>query len=317
MKCLILQPIHEAGFALLRQAGITPVLCPAPDMETVARHIPGVDAVITRDAGFSAAAFAASDRLVAVVVHGAGHDPVDKVAAAAKGVLIATTPGANARSVAELAVGLALSVARRIPAADRAQHEGRAGFRESARFTELRGKTALIVGWGSIGRETGHILSRAFNMRILAHSPRVARIEGAEAVPSLFEGLAMADIVSLHTPLRDETRGMMNEAAFAAMKPGAILLNLARAGLVDEPALEAAIASGHLGGAGLDVFSAGAAQGPLGSHGNVVFTPHLGGTTEEALRNAATRAAQHVITALQGQLPDSTINPEVRRRDHA
>lgn len=307
MKCLIIQPIHEAGLASLRDAGITPVLSPAPDMETVARLIPGMDAVITRDAGLDARAFAASDRLKAVVVHGAGHDPVDKAAAAAKGVLIATTPGANARSVAELALGLALAVARRIPAADRAQRAGTPGFRESARFTELQGKTALIVGWGATGRETARILAGGFDMRILVHSPRVARIEGGTAVPSLTEGLAEADLVSLHTPLREETRHLINTATLSAMKPGAILLNLARAGLVDETALLAAIASGHLGGAGLDVASAEATTGPLAAHDNVVFTPHLGGTTEQALRRVAQEAARHVITALSGQTPETAL----------
>lgn len=313
MKCLIIQPIHEAGLAALRAAGITPVLSPAPDMPTVARLIPGMDAVITRDAGLDAAAFAAADRLKAVVVHGAGHDPVDKPGAAAKGVIIATTPGANARSVAELAVGLALAVARRIPAADRAQRAGMPGFRESARFTELRGKTALIVGWGSIGRETARMFAAAFDMRILVHSPRVAQIDGGLRVPSLAEGLAEADLVSLHTPLRPETRHLIDAAALAAMKRGAILLNLARAGLVDETALLAALASGHLGGAGLDVVSLGAATGPMAAHDNVVFTPHLGGTTEEALRRVALEAARHVITALSGQMPETAVNPEIRR----
>ncbi|MGA0542153.1 hydroxyacid dehydrogenase [Neotabrizicola sp. VNH66] len=312
MKCLIVQPIHEAGLAALRAAGITPVLSPAPDMATVAGLIPGMDAVITRDAGLDAGAFAASDRLQAVVVHGAGHDPVDKPAAAARGVIVATTPGANARSVAELAVGLALAVARRIPAADRAQREGRPGFRESTSFTELRGKTALIIGWGAIGRETARILAAAFDMRILVHSPRVARIEGGTRVATLAEGLAEADLVSLHTPLRPETRNLMDASALAAMKPGAILLNLARAGLVDEEALRDALASGHLGGAGLDVFSPGAATGPLAAE-NVVFTPHLGGTTEEALRRVALEATRHVIAALSGHIPETTINPEVRK----
>lgn len=311
MKCLIVQPIHEAGLAALREAGITPVLCPAPDTVTVARHMADIDAVITRDAGLDSAAFAAGDRLRAVVVHGAGHDPVDKEAAARGRVVIANTPGANARSVAELAVGLALAVARRIPAADRALREGQAGFRESARFGELRGSTALIVGWGAIGRETGRILANAFDMRLLAHSPSVPRIEGAERVASLAEGLARADLVSLHTPLRPETRHMIDARAFAAMRPGAILINMARAGLVDEGALLEAVASGHLGGAGLDVCSPGAPLGPLGRHGNVVFTPHLGGTTEQALRRVALEAARHVITALEGRLPETAINPDV------
>lgn len=313
MKCLIVQPIHEAGLAALEAAGIAPVPCPAPDMGTVARHIPGVEAVITRDAGLGAAAFAAADRLRVVVVHGAGHDPVDKAAAARAGVIVANTPGANARSVAELAVGLGLTVVRRIPAADRAVREGRAGFRESARFAELSGKTALIVGWGAIGRETGRIWAAGFGLRVLVHSPRVPDTGGFERVDRLAEGLAAADLVSLHTPLREETRGLVGAAAMAAMKPGAILVNVARAGLVEEDALDAALAAGHLGGAGLDVYSPGAPGGPLARHGNVVFTPHLGGTTEEALRRVALAAARHVIDALAGRRPDTTINPEVWR----
>lgn len=311
MKCLIVQPIHEAGLSQLRRSGITPILCPAPDMATVARHIAGCDAVITRDAGLNAAAFAVADRLRVVVIHGTGHDPVDKVAAAKRGVLVANTPGANARSVAELALGLALAVARHIPAADQAQRRGAEGFRESAAFAELSGKTALIVGLGAIGRDMGQMLERALGMQVLAYSPRVPDTAPFLRVTDLAKGLAMADLVSLHAPLRPETRGLIGEAAFAAMKPGAILLNLARAGLVDEAALLAALASGRLGGAGLDVWSEGAPQGPLAAFANVVFTPHLGGTTEAALRRVAEAAARHVTTALSGTMPPTAINPEV------
>lgn len=313
MKCLIIQTIHEAGIEALREAGIIPVFSPASDMAIVAQQIPGIDAAITRDAGFDAAAFAASDRLRVVVVHGAGHDPVDKPAAARRNVILATTPGANARSVGEMALGLALSVARRIPAADRAMRSGTPHFRERARFTELHGKTALIVGGGATGRETARMLAAAFDMRILVHSPRAPRIEKATQVASLAEGLAKADLVSLHTPLRDETRNMMDATAFAKMKPGAILLNLARAGLVDEAALLSAITSGHLGGVGLDLSKPEAARGPLAAHDNVVFCPHLGGTTEEALRRVALEAARHVIAALNGQMPETAINLDVWR----
>ena len=209
------------------------------------------------------------------------------------------------------ALGLALAVARRIPAADRAQRAGAAGFRESARFTELAGKTALIVGWGAIGRSFGRMLDRALGMTVLVHSPRAADTAPYRRVAGLAEGLAQADLVSLHTPLRAETRGMMGPAQFAALKPGAILLNLARAGLVDEPALCQALASGRLAGAGLDVWSGDAPQGPLAAFPNVVFTPHLGGTTEDALIRVAEAAARHVIDALSGRLPETAINPEV------
>lgn len=311
MKCLVVQPIHAAGLDLLRARGIEPVLCPAADMETVAAHIPGCDAVITRDAGLKAKAFAAADRLRAVVIHGTGHDSVDKQAAAEKRVLIANTPGVNARSVAELAVGLAIAAARGISAADRSEREGRAGFRESARFIELSGKTALIVGWGAIGRDVGRMLDNAFGMRILVYSPRASDLAGYKRVETLAEGLAQADLVSLHTPMRPETERMIGRDAFAAMKPGAILVNVARAGLVDEDALLDALRTGHLSGAGLDVYSADAPKGPLSAFPNVIFTPHLGATTEDALRRVAEAAAGHVATALSGVLPPTAINPEV------
>jgi len=280
-------------------------------METVAAHITGCDAVITRDAGLKAVAFAAADRLRIVVIHGTGHDSVDKTAAAAKGVLVANTPGANARSVAELTVGLAIAAARGIAAADRAEREGRAGFRESARFTELSGKVALIVGWGAIGRDVGRMLDQAFGMRIVVHSPRAPDIGAYERAATLAQGLAEADLVSLHTPMRVETSHMIRRETLAMMKPGAILVNVARAGLVDEDALREALHTGRLGGAALDVYSAGAPTGPLSAFPNVIFTPHLGATTEDALRRVAETAAGHVATALAGALPPTTLNPEV------
>lgn len=310
MKCLIIQPVHEAGLQALRDAGITPVFPASPLMADVAAAIPGVDGVITRDAGFSAQAFDASDILRAVVVHGTGHDAVDKVAAGKKGVLVANTPGANARSVAELAVGLALAVARRISAADAWERSGKAGFRESAVFTELSGKTALIVGWGAIGRDTGRMLATAFGMDVIVYSPRVADTGGFEKVSTLAEGLARADLISLHTPLREETRNLIGAESLKAVKPGALLVNVARAGVVDEAALAGALSDGRIAGAGLDVYSHDAPHGPLAAFDQVVFTPHLGATTEEALRRVALGAAQSVITALRGEVPATALNAD-------
>lgn len=309
MKCLIVQPIHTHGLARLRSAGIDPVICPSSDMHTVARLVKPCDAVITRNAGLSSVAIAAAPKLRVISVHGTGHDAVDKIAAAERGIPVCNVPGANARSVAEHALGLALAVARGVAAGDAAERAGRAGFRESARFTELQGRTALIVGWGAIGRELGRILDLAFGMRILVHSPRAADVGGHERV-GLEEGLAQADLVSLHTPMRPETRHMMNADRFARMKPGAILVNTAREGLVDEAALAAALTTGHLAGAGLDVYEHGAPTGPLADL-PVVFTPHLGATTEAALIRVAERAALHVIEALAGRRPTTTVNADL------
>ncbi|KQQ74833.1 3-phosphoglycerate dehydrogenase [Rhizobium sp. Leaf321] len=307
MRCLIVQPIHADGLALLTEAGIEPVFCPSADMETVSRWIPGFQAVITRDAGLSGEAIAASDVLKVIVVHGAGHDPVDKRAAASKGVLVCNTPGANARSVSELALGLALAAARLIPAADQAVRSGSRGFREGHVFQELSGKTALIVGWGATGAGLGQMLDSAFGMRVIVYSPRNPDTGKFERVSDLAEGLAIADLVSLHTPLRDETRGMFHTAAFAATKRGAILVNTARAGLVDEEALAQALSDGTIAAAGLDVYSPTAPTGALAISNRVIFTPHLGGTTGEALQRVAIAAARHVITALAGGRPATTI----------
>jgi D-3-phosphoglycerate dehydrogenase len=308
MKCLIVQPVHADGLALLREAGVEPVLCPKADMATVAGLIVGCEAVITRDAGLSASAISAADVLKVIVVHGAGHDGVDKRAAAAKGAMVCNTPGANARSVSELALGLALAAARQISAADRAVQAGFEGFRESQNFSELSGKTALIVGWGSTGAGLGRMLNAALGMRVLVYSPRAADTDGFERVNTLAEGLAAADLVSLHTPLREETRGLVNAETLSHAKQGTILINTARAGLIDEAALADALMSGKVAAAGLDVYSKEAPHGPLAVTGRVILTPHLGGTTTEALRRVAVGAARNVLTALSGVRPSTTID---------
>lgn len=311
MKCLILQPVHEDGLSLLREAGVEPVICPDTRIETVGRLLPGCVAAITRDAGFPEAFFAAADALKVVVVHGAGHDAVDKAAASARGVLVCNSPGFNARSVSELALGLALAAARLIPAADRAERGGKAGFRERGAFSELSGKTALIVGFGATGAGLAHMLKAALGMRVLVHSPRAPSIEGFERANRLEDGLAEADLISLHTPMRAETRGLIGEHALSLVKPGAILVNTARAGLIDEAALARAVETGRIAAAGLDVYSQDAPKGPLAITDRVIFTPHLGGSTQEALKRTAAGAARNVLTALSGRTPATALNAPV------
>ncbi|WP_319484112.1 NAD(P)-dependent oxidoreductase [uncultured Cohaesibacter sp.] len=308
MKCLIVQPVHEEGLDLLRQNGIEPVICPDPSMSTVASLVPGCEAVITRDAGFKEEAFAAADILKVVVVHGAGHDAVDKESATRHGVLVCNTPGANAQSVSELALGLALAAARLLPAADREERAGKFGFRNRNKTVELQGKTALVVGWGHTGSRLGKMLRGALDMRVLVHSPRASDIGDFERASSLEAGLAEADLISLHTPFRPETRHMINRQSLALTKPGAILVNTARAGLVDEDALLEALNSGHLFAAGLDVYQDDAPQGALGQSDRVIFAPHLGGATEEAMRRIAVASVQNVLTALSGKRPATSLN---------
>lgn len=308
IKCLIVQPVHADALTLLRENGIEPVICPDPSEASILPRVADCQAVITRDAGFSGRAMRAAPGLRVVVAHGAGHDAIDKVTATELGILVCNTPGANARSVMELALGLSIAAARRIPAADRDERNARPGFRERWTTTELSGKTALIVGWGAIGAGFGQMLRDAFGMDVLVHSPRATVPAPFETVAQLEAGLARADLISLHTPLRPETQALMGPARFAACKPGAILINTARAGLVDEAALADALAAGRIGAAGLDVYSHGAPQGPLAAFDQVIFTPHLGGSTTEALVRVGLGSVGHVLTALSGQRPATAQN---------
>ena len=310
MRCLLVQPIHEAGRARLEGAGIDISLAAAPTMHLVAHEITHCDAVITRDAGLTAEAIDAGRRLKIIVSHGAGFDRIDIDAASRRGIPVANTPGRNAQSVAELAVGLILAAARRLPAADRSVREGNKQFREQAETIELAGKTAFIVGWGNIGRATAHILREGFGMKVLVFSPRTHpdTVSGAGAckVGTLEEGLSRADIVSLHAPLNAETRALLNNETFGMLRPGAILVNTARAGLIDESALARALDLGVVLAAALDLHEP---ESPLIGRGDVILTPHLGGSTRDSLERTALAAAECVIDAIEGRLPASVLNP--------
>jgi D-3-phosphoglycerate dehydrogenase len=155
------------------------------------------------------------------------------------------------------------------------------------------------------------MLKAALGMRILVSTPRANPAPDGELVATLAEGLAEADLVSLHAPMGKEAHRLIGEAALAAIKPGAILVNTARAGLVDETALARALANGRIAAAGLDVFSHGAAQGPLAATGRVIFTPHLGGATVEALKRTAVGSARNVVAALAGRTPATALNAPV------
>jgi len=312
MKCLIIQPIHNDGIRLLNENAIETELCPTADMNEVAERIAGFDAVITRNAGLSRQAIMAADQLKLIAVHGTGYDCVDIESANIKGIYVCNIPGINARSVCELALGLMLALARHIPDANRCVREGQTDFREREHFFELAGKTVLIIGWGTIGRALGAMLKTAFNMRVLVYSPNVEHVAGFERVATLAEGLKQADIISLHTPLRPQTQNLLNKDTLAHIKPGALLVNTARAGLIDENALADAIEEKRLFAAALDVYSPDAPRGRLASTRRVIFTPHLGGTTDKALQRSAVAVAGLVLQLKDGCIPDNLVNnPQV------
>jgi D-3-phosphoglycerate dehydrogenase / 2-oxoglutarate reductase len=256
-------------------------------------------------------------QLMAVSANGSGCDTIDIDACTRAGVMVMNQVGGNADSVAEMTLGLMLAVLRRIAESDRRLRTQDRGFsREDLMGRELRGKTLGLVGMSEIGRRTA-ALGRAFGMRVLGFDPGLDAQEmarrGAEAV-TFDELVQQSDVVSLHCPRNAHTVGMMNAARFAAMKPGSIFITTARSGIHDENALADAIRSGHLAGAGLDVWEQEPppSEHPLLALPNVVATYHTAGVTHEARRNNATLAATQIVQLLTaGKRPDRLVNAQV------
>jgi D-3-phosphoglycerate dehydrogenase/(S)-sulfolactate dehydrogenase len=261
----------------------------------IVRNLTEVDAPLLRSA----------PRLEVLGRVGVGMDNVDVATASELGVVICYAPDENAVSVAEHVFALVLGLARKLGSADRSVRAGRWERRAHTGF-ELYGKTLGLLGLGKIGFRVA-IRARAFGMGLIAYdpylSPHHANVtESGACLTSLEEVLRSADIVTVHLPLTDETRGLLNADRLAAMKPGAVLVNTARGGIVDEAALYAALSSGHLGGAALDVREAeppGAS--PLHELGNVLLTPHIAAWTHEAQARVLETVTADVDRVLRGQ----------------
>ena len=270
----------------------------------LAALLPGVDGFIAGLDAIDAAALAAADGLRVVARYGVGVDNVDLAAAAARGIVVTNTPGANARSVAELTVALLLLLARPVL---RAAAETRAGGWPRLPGLSLAGKTVGLVGFGAIGRQTARLLA-GFDCRLLAYDPLLNEATAAALgvrPAGLDELLAASDFVSLHAPVTPATRGMVDVAFLARMKPGAALVNTARGELVDEAALLGALTSGRLRGAALDAFAAEPPGGdnPLLALPNVIATPHMGAHTDGATTAMGRMALADCLAVLRGEEP--------------
>lgn len=257
-------------------------------------------------------------QLLCVSSTGAGYDTVDVQACTRAGVAVVSQIGGNAPAVAEMALGLMLAVSRRIAESDRKLRRERDFSRESLMGHDIGGKVLAIVGIGHAGKRTA-ALARAFGMRVLAVDPLLShediRARGAEPA-TLDEALAQADIVSLHCPRDASTLNLFDARRFAAMKPGAIFISTARGGVHDELALADALRSGHLAGAGLDVWQTEPPplDHPLLALDNVVATFHTAGVSHEGRYNVASMAAEQITAMLRGETPARLVNPEVWER---
>jgi D-3-phosphoglycerate dehydrogenase len=256
-------------------------------------------AILARYGRFDRRVLMASPRLRIVSRHGVGLDAIDRTAARELGIEVAAAVGSNSQAVAELALGLILACARRIAWLDRRMHAGH-WDKPGYLGLELAGATLGVVGCGSIGARVVRF-AQALGMRVLVHDPFLPPSglpEGAIAM-ALDELLAASAVVSLHCPLDDGTRGLLDVRRLGLLRPGAIVVNTARAGLFDEAEMQRRLRAGELQ-LGLDCFETEplAADSPWLDLPNVVLTPHVGGTTDGGLRGMAVGAARHILRVL-------------------
>lgn len=302
-RVLVAEPLSDAGLAALGRAGFVVETGSDWTRETLLSRIAEFDALVVRSATkVDRELLSAGSRLRVVGRAGVGLDNVDVKAATALGVLVVNAPSGNVVSAAEHSIALLLALLRRIPDA---QASLKAGEWKRAKFvgTELQGKTVGLVGLGQVGARVAARL-RPWQVTLLAHDPFVTPSRASElgvTVVGLDELLERSDVVSLHAPSTPETVGLISAARLARMKDGALLVNCARGALVDEPALLAALESGKLGGAALDVFSVEPPKEfALAKHPKVVATPHLGASTVEAQERVALETVEMVVEALKG-----------------
>ena len=314
MNILISDQIEQACVDLLKAEGFDVDVKTNLTPENLKRIIDQYDGLVVRSSTkVTSEIIAAASKLKVVGRAGAGVDNIDVEAATRRGILVMNTPGGNTVSTAEHTMSLLLSLARNIPQASESLKQGR-WDRKKYTGTELLEKTVGIVGLGKIGREVA-LRCQAFGMITIGYDPVMSAEAAAKLnieLISLDELFKRSDFISVHTPLTEETRGMVNDQAIAACKDGVRILNCARGGIVDEAALLRGLESGKVAGAALDVFvKEPPGDHPLLKHPKVIATPHLGASTEEAQEKVARQIAVQIADALKERGIAGAINGEV------
>lgn len=320
MKVLVAETIGDSGVQMLQSAGFEVIDGTSWDRAALETRIADFDGIVVRSATqVDADLLAKADRLRIVARAGVGVDNVDVDAATRRGVVVANAPQSNVITAAEHTMALLLALARNVPQA----HASLVGGRwERSRFSgvELYDKTLGVLGFGRIGQLVAH-RARAFGMRVVAYDPYLAeerfRELGVERASTPDEVYAVADFITVHLPKTTETEGFLNAAAFAKMRDGVRILNVARGPLLVDTDLQAALDSGKVAGAALDVFrTEPVTDHPLFGYPNVIVTPHLGASTAEATDRAGYQAAEQVVAALSGGAVTTAVNlPAIAAED--
>jgi D-3-phosphoglycerate dehydrogenase / 2-oxoglutarate reductase len=314
-KVLVIQPIASDALRILHErADISVEVLDDAAPDEVARRICDADAAIIRDAPLPIEVLEAASRLKVISRHGVGYDNIPIAYCTSRKIAVTIVGSGNAISVAEHAMFLLLAAARRGLELDAAVRKGDFDIRNRIHGSELSGRTLLIVGYGRIGREVAR-RALAFGLKVAVFDPYTSDVGSDVFVArSLEEGLPLADIISLHVPLTGSTHHLIGAAQIALMRPGAIVINTSRGGLIDEEALVAALASGQVSAAGLDTFNQEPlpAESPLVRLSNLILTPHCAALTGEAFLRMGIATVQNVLSALDGTLdPENVVNRDV------
>ncbi|MFZ5823350.1 MAG: hydroxyacid dehydrogenase [Bacillota bacterium] len=314
-KVLMLQPIHEVGFEILRER-FEVIVAKDPAAPAVLSELKGVEGIIVRVAPLTREMIEAAESLKVVAKHGVGVDNIDVAACTERGILVLNTPDANAISVAEHTITAMASLAKRVVYVDQATRAGRWQVRDEYRTVDLDGKVLGLVGVGRIGTQVARKARGAFNMNVIAYdpfiTPEVAKEDSIALCADMDQVFREADVVSLHIPLTPQTRNLVGAEKLALMKPSAFLVNFARGEIVDEAALVTALTDGRIAGAALDVFQQEptSKDNPLFQLENVILSPHSAALTRECVMRMSRTTAQGVADALTGIRPRYVANPE-------
>lgn len=312
-KVLIPQDIVEAGKALLREHGHEVIVGSASDVETIKREVADCDAILARTATFSAEVLEAGKNLKVIGRHGVGYDNIDIKKATELGIKVVYTPEANANTVAELALGFIIALARNVLISDKATRANNFEIRNKLKGSDLAGKTLAIIGLGRIGRLLVNKALYGLDMKIIAYDPYVkgdAVPKGVVMVDKIEDAFAQADFVSLHLPSSPETKNLVGLDLIKHMKKSAYLINCARGDLMREDEVAKALKDGLIAGMATDVF---AVEPPAKDHPyfeleNVILTPHNAALTNECMARMATQAAEGIIDVLAGKTPKWPVN---------
>ncbi len=313
-KILVVQPLRPEALRLFEQRSdirFEVITDFSPD--NILKHIGDADALTIRDAPLPVQVLQAAPRLTVVSRHGVGFDNIPLDYCTSRRLPVTVVGSVNAVSVAEQTMFLLLAAARHGIALDGAVRRGDFSARSRLIGLELRGRTLLIVGFGRIGQEIAS-RAQAFGMRITVHDPFAVRRPDIVFVDTLDEGLAGADVLTVHVPLGPSTRNLIGAREFALLPPRAIVLNTSRGGILDEAALVDALDTGHLWAAGLDTYDEEPlpADSPLARHDRTVLSPHSAALTEESLIAMGVMTAHNALAGLDRALdPSLVVNPSV------